>query len=559
MPRLLPMPHKAKGPLRLFALAALLLLPVVVMAPLYGRGYLLLLDMVWGPMSFADPFATAAASGLTAIFPLQLFFGVLRWLLPVAVIQQLFLTLILLLATLGAFLLTRRLKLGFWAYLAGVLYLLNPYVYERFLAGHYLVLLGYAVFPFFIAALLAWRAAPTPKSTLSLFILTAIYPVLSLHWAYIGAGFGALLLTVIWLTNTDRRRLWLGNKKLVLLTAALAAVAVIFNLYWLQPDSRTQEIIRPISTVDFEAFQTRTDPGVNIFFQVLSLYGFWQDDFILPKHYNAFWSSYTLILLVFAGIGLLAGVRQRQPLAITLALTFVPVLCIAVGYGSELTRPLIDLLRIVPGFDGLRETQKLAGLLAFTFALMVPAGLQTTLTLFPTTYRPHVGLLLGTSMTLLVFLQMAPMLTGFVGQLRPADYPLSWYQAEKTLQAAGAQKLLFFPWVGYQPLPFANDRVTANPARAFFSVPVVTGSAFENGFLESESDPQWEAVIFSLLNSETMQDKDLAFLRAQGITHIVLAKINDFDRYRFLTDFPKVFPPVFDSAEIAVYALASAR
>lgn len=538
---------------RLLPLCVLFLLPFLIMWPFYNNGYLFLLDMMWGSEVFKNTLSQNV--GLQASFPLHLILNGLSIITSVAIVQQLLLTLVLALAAFSAYALARQQKLGAWALLSSVLFVFNPYVYERFLAGHYLVLLGYAFFPLLLLAFTAFLRAPQWRTAMVFFGLATVAPILSLHWAYLAAGFLAVYAGISFLLAPRPQRRQLLTRTLPLLLGGLV-VAAVLNLFWLQGDSRTQTQVGSFSAADFEAFQTQPDPQFGAIFNVLALYGFWQDDFILPKHLNAFWWAYALLTVFLAAVGLFTLIRRRQTLGVTLAVLFLPILLVAVGYGSTLTRPLIDLLLPLPGFAGLRETQKLAGLIALTYALAVPAALQAGAKRFSPPRDRQAAALLGMSFLFCVLVQMAPMLSGFAGQLRPSDYPSSWYAAADTLKAAGAQKLLFVPWTGYQPLPFADGRVTANPASAFFSLPVVKGSAFENGFLEAESSPAWESTMFSLLNSEPLLSEDVAFLHAEGITHIAMAKINDYERYHFLWEYPEAFTLIYNSPEIAIYELS---
>ncbi len=149
-------------------------LALFILLPLMRPGYILTLDMIFTP---------------TLRMPVEvnnsyLFYGLLHWLnyvLPSQVIQKLLLFGILVLSGVGAYRLVIKLSscqvfklagsesesdelsafnfqlsTAVWgAYFAGIFYMVNPFVYSRFMAGHYLVLLGYALMPFFTIAL--WR------------------------------------------------------------------------------------------------------------------------------------------------------------------------------------------------------------------------------------------------------------------------------------------------------------------------------------------------------------------------------------------------------------------
>src|SRR6185369_15302574 len=134
-------------PLAVYAGVALLLL-----LPLLGSGYILTLDMVFTPR-------VPMPQTVTSSYLFHVLLHALTFVLPSQVIEKGLLVSIVLLAGVGMHRLLRQIMLpiggsGLAAYVGGLFYIINPYTYSRFMAGQYSVLLGYALVPFFFAALL---------------------------------------------------------------------------------------------------------------------------------------------------------------------------------------------------------------------------------------------------------------------------------------------------------------------------------------------------------------------------------------------------------------------
>src|SRR3989344_5411861 len=148
------------------------ILTILVVWPLYRAGRIFLLDMSWPPVI---DLADYLRNGLEPGFALTLVIKLLSFVASTALLQKIVLTLVLLFAaycmyrlsyTVYSSLITMTAsprrpgsRATIWpssyATLSGLLYMINPWVYERFLAGHWVVLLGYAVFPLYILCL--WR------------------------------------------------------------------------------------------------------------------------------------------------------------------------------------------------------------------------------------------------------------------------------------------------------------------------------------------------------------------------------------------------------------------
>jgi len=549
-----------------FAFTAIVL---AVMLPLYQSGFVFLLDMIFTPN--LDLGNYLKGESLSASLPITILIKLFSFILPLEIIQKIILSLVLFLPGFFMYKLAKLFLPMKWAVLSGVFFMLNPYVYERFLAGHWYVLLGYAFFPLLVKFFLEFLEKSNNKNFLKFALLFSVFPILSLHWAYISFWF-LILLGIVYFAVRNKNSVFVipakagiqdstmfddkhlegaSHYRIVFQTFIkyIACSIILFltiNSFWLVGFLSSSGAYYKFSLNDFKAFATQSDPTFGVFFNVLSLYGFWNVDYFSAKDFFQFWWIPTLIILFFTGYGIYklclgryepslvpkidASEDSRRPMAqilcLTLTIAFIPIVLLSVGYGSEITKPIINFLyEFLPGFKGLRETEKLVGLLAFSYAILFSTGgfffakkLKYVFPLF----------------LLIPFLVAWPMLWGFSGQVKTSDYPKSWYQANETLKQDENNKLLFLPWHGYPRLSFAGYRRIANPAPRFFQAETVFGKNIDNAYLLECDQGIWDKKMFQLLQGFETLDENIDFLRSQGITHILLAKEADYERYGFL-------------------------
>ncbi len=543
-------------PDNLLSLRAVLLAALAVMLPVFFQtGYLFLLDMVWGPGLQPGDFADQ----MPAHYPLILLFDVLVRFLPAEFLQKLLLSTLLYLCAASMFNLARLYIPHAWAVLSALAFMLNPYVFERLAAGQWLVLAGYAFFPLIIFLFLHFLKSAHSADRWLLALALAVYPILSPHWAYM-AGFFLLLLGLIDAFKTLRRRR--AEKTLPGKTAeewlSLSAASALFFL--LASHSALESWPGSYGAYadpgGFEAFRTVADSSFGIYFNVLALYGFWQNAFLLPKDVFAYWWLTALSTVLFSLLGLIHLSRQRSSLARAASLAFVPALLIAVGFGDATTRPLSAFLAAhLPGFYLLRETEKAAGVLAFSYALFFPSGARLSALRLRQSAAPRarrlIPPLLWSFSLLLVLLSVSNMFRGLGGQLRAYAYPASWSEAD-ALVGGGGRQALFLPWHGYMPLDFAGSANVANPARAFFRSAIVSGRNLDNAALRDPAQGEWNRRIAELLDGRATLEESLPYLHQQDIGYVILAKTFDFDRYVFLDQTPAL-RKLYDAPEIAVY------
>ena len=518
---------------------------VGIMAPLYAPGFIFLLDMVWGPrIDIAD----VMRNGVNHNFPMTALLSLLNLAIPADIIQKILLTAVLFLPGISMYALARRTLPISWAMVSGLLFQLNPYVYERFVAGQWKVLLGYGFFPLVLLFLLAFLAQRKEKHWWIFALSFAVYPLLSIHWSYI-AGIFLLVFGIVWL-GQNRKFPALLSRIAIRRSLVLAALFLLVNSFWLVGFFAASGSYIAIGEGDFSAFATRPDSVWGGFFNVLSLYGFWRSVYLLPKDFLSFWWVLTPIMIACATAGAIVSIRRRDALCVATTLVFLPAFLIATGDASPITQSLNRMiLDGLPLFGGLRDTAKAIGVLAFAYALLAPVGVRA---IVPATARPAAA----GAMFLLPFLTAGTLLGGAMGQLKVYDYPRAWYEADTILREDGATGVLFLPWRAYLQLDFAGGLTVANPAQAFFSSPVIAGQNTDNPFLLDAEANLWNQKMTSIIQGVETIEENRPFFAEQGVTHILLAKTDDWERYEQLVTAAPL-ETAYESATIAVYAFTA--
>lgn len=530
-------------------------LAFLITIPFFAPGYIFLMDMVWGPnIQVGD----ILDDGISADFPLMIFMKVLSIAWPAETVQKLLLTSVLFLSGSLMHGLSKKFISGKWAILSGIFYMLNPWVFERFFAGQWTVLLGYAYFPFAVLKFWEFLERPSSKKFAYFVIVFSIYPIINLHWTYISLLFISLFVLVHF--YSERNLSCLVSRTCVKLLEFFLVIFAIVNSFWLVGLFSAKNTFEQITLIDFGAFQTRADPDFGIFFNVLSLYGFWNGSNYLPKDMFPFWWIVSLAILAISFWGMLELAKKKHRLALSVMIAFLPALFVAVGYGNEYTKKLVDFLFLyLPGFRGLRETEKVAGFLAFSYAFFLPFGAKNLAENFSKGFggigkklSGHLFFSLGVALALM---SVHNIFWGFSGAIKPYEYPKTWFEVERMmLSSQQRNKILFFPWQGYPEISFAGNVKAINPASAFFSSQIVTGKGLDNTFLLETDQGIWDRKIFNIVQGVETIDLNSAILNSDRVNFIVLAKFPGWDKYGFLNE-AKNLERVYDSSDITVWKI----
>ncbi|HSX01876.1 MAG TPA: hypothetical protein VLI05_01025 [Candidatus Saccharimonadia bacterium] len=504
------------------------LLGLLILGPLLRPGYILALDMSWVPQ-------LRSPAAFTSSWPFYELLWLVGLVLPSMVIQKLVLVACLAVAGVGAYWLVRRAALlnnEAAGCLAGVFYIVNPFVYTRLMAGQYLVLLGYALLPWFVGVL--WRLLDRPSWRLAAILaaLAAAIGFVSIH--DIGLMAVVSLVSAVAVGWGRGRRLW----QIASWLGAVAAGWLAANLFWLVPFilGRSPEArqVAGFGADQYVAYATTSD-GVGVSFNTLILQGFWDDphgSYVLPSSRALFWVAVALLAVLII-LGLWRTVRERDRLGLALTAAGVVGWALAMGVaGPGLLGLLSDwLLRHVPFYEGYREPQKWLALSALAYAYLAGIGLAWALTRL----RDWVKEATALAASMLPLAAVPMLLWGAGGQLRSADYPASWYALAQQLAAEPANgRILALPWHEYIGLNFAG-RTVANPAPAFFGPRLVSSDNPELlGARSTTRQPLNDAIETQVL-AGSYYVHDAGFkLATLGVSEVILFKQGDWTYYDWL-------------------------
>jgi hypothetical protein len=452
---------------------------------------------------------------------------------------------------------------------AGTLYAVNPFVYARVLAGHWYLLLGYALLPLAVRSSHeylrdgGWGALRTA----ALWATLATVPDPHVAGLF---GLAAVVLTVV---NARARRSLDGFRRLGRLGAAYAAV----NAYWILPAATAMSTgatqLSSYTVADLRAFSASGTIAGNVPLSVAMLWGFWRDAAVTTADLVGLPTTLALFgALLFLAV---SGARSSDDsFERGLAALAVVAFFLAMGASTPVSRALWDVLFAhVPGAVGMRDTQKFVALLALSYAFLgaagveqlwnglgtragsprdVAGGLRETLERLPSpTARALVVGLFVLSLALPVALTL-PALGGFWGQLHPVSYPDDWERANERLAADDDEfRVLFLPWHQYVAFSWTG-RTVATPADAFFGPPIVRGRNLEIGGIGTQvTDPTHRRVDRLLADREAVDDFGAA-VAPLGVKYVALSKEADYRAYDFL-DEQDDLSVVLETDEIVLY------
>ena len=489
-------------------------LALAVAGPLLAPGLVLAVDLSVVPhphlpsMYWGLPTGTHGAP--PSRLPFDLLFVAAGQIGAVAVLEKCLLLAIVFLAGLGMHRLAPVRHAGA-RYFAGLLYAVNPFVYDRLFTGEWYVLLGYALLPWAFAAFDGvargeWRAAWR-------FALTA---------TAVGAASPhmlVLLAVLVALDGTIRAR---GHVAATLGASALAAVLTVAgSSYWLFAHTGVGELWQHVSSAQLALYETVSDRRFGIVGNVLGLYGYWNDVFPL-KTYAPYWPAGAAALLALAVLGAALLARRTSAWSVAAAAAFGVVLALGTrGPGTgTLFRAVLDHVALARSF---REPQKGVALLVFGYAYLGSGAVDLVAARGAFTRR-SAGIALTAAVVALPVLYGYRELGGLWGGLQTSAYPAAWSDARALLdREAATSNTLFLPWHGYYTPPFAHGRVVANPAASYFDTPTIVSRSVGEPGAGDNSDARDAALTQLIARAPQLTDLG-SCLAPFGVSHVVVAQ-----------------------------------
>lgn len=508
------------------------LLALVIMGPLLAPGFVLTMDMVFTP-------ELRAPDHVDNTFLLYWLLHVLNFVLPADAIQKILLVGTFVLSGVGVYrlLLQRRQADRLWviaAHIASFLYVCNPFVYDRLMAGQYGVLLGYALLPWFALAYLKFVAKPAISSSLQVAIWLVGISVVSVHTI----GFALIVAAgLTWFTWPNiKERAAFGRY-----TVLIVGIFILAGSYWLVPTAlgqgRIADSVQTFSSTQRQAFATADTNGETSLGAVLGLQGFWQDTrglYILPIDFTPQWGFVRLALLSVIGIGVWRAWHARRREALLFAGLSIVSIVFALDIGGDF------LVQTIPFFAGYREPQKFVALLALSYAYFMAWGVYALLWR-ASRWRQWIAYPGAAVFTMLILAFTSPLLFGAQGQLRAAAYPQDWQAINERLGSDSRDfAVLYLPWHLYMSYDFAG-RIIASPAPDYFDKPMIVN---DNPELAGVSPQFYNATkhdISQAILPAAQKGQNIApLLRKHAIEYVLVAKELDYKEYTYLQAQPQL-------------------
>ncbi|WP_020106269.1 hypothetical protein [Nocardia sp. 348MFTsu5.1] len=515
-------------------------LSLVITAPFFRSGYLLIADMVSTPRSHLTDSAIGLGVGAPRAVPQDWFIALTSPVVDGGIIVKVLTTLALILTGVGYGRLVRVALPGSGS--AGMLVgttvaIWNPYVAERLLQGHWSLLFGYAAIAWiFLCAnrirrhpgyisysvLAAWLAIAglTPTgSMLALFTLVAalLVPVAVSCPHRIAAKTGGVALA-IWVTSA-----------LPWIMASLLGSGSATS----DPDS-------------VAIFAARAEPGLGTFGSLLGLGGIWNADAV-PASRTAVWAAVAtaaLLVVVAAGVPTLYRRRRNPPVAGAAGLATASIVLITLASTDPGIAVLEWAVDTVPGAGLLRDTQKWVALAVPLYALAAAAAVQASRRWVPRGFAAVV-------VAVLIVAPLPDLAWGVGNKVTVSTYPTDWQQVAGHIPADEGDVLLL-P-TGMNRLYDFTGHVSLDPAPRLLRADVLqTGELVVGGRAVDRTESRATAAESALLSGASPAE-----LAELGVGWVLVEG-------RLAADSPArptldAATEVFDGEDLRVYWIEGAR
>lgn len=511
---------------------------------LLSSGYILTLDSIFSENVFRLSDVLYGLRYTYSITPLIAFLNFLNVIVPVEFIQKASYFLIFFISGISAYSLCPE-KWGAGRYYAGLLYMLNPFIYVRLLAGHWLLLLAYAVTPFVVKSFIGFFKNHSTKNTIIVsVILTSVF-FLETHTPFLLIMlFGVFFLIKLAESKNNPAK----ASRLLKSSILVGLFLLILNSYWLVPAYIGNSTpLGEISGPDLHTFTTKSDLNFNTIFTTASMYGFWRGGYTYTKDLLPYWHLFFVFILFLAVHGFVSKYRDIEHGTYVKGFGVIAVLSalLAAGISGPLAGTFEYLFNNIIIFKGFREPHKFVALLVLVYAYLGGLGVGEFERYVKTKITTHSGsaykkiaawLIIALALST-PFIYSFTMFNGFWGQLEPTDYPNDWYEVNNYVNRDQQDfNILFLPWHAYMDfkwLPTHQKRI-ATPASIFFDKPVIQGDNMEAGSIYSSSTNPVSRYIEFLFTKKYEIDNFGELIAPLNVKYIILTKEVDYKSYDFL-------------------------
>jgi len=543
----------------------------IVLPWFFNHGYLFFTDMSWG--------AQIKLNFYSGWFLTNVFLKSLSFLLPMDLIQKIFIAITLLTVLLGAKkIVDNFLSNKYSIFIVSLFAIFNPFIYDRMMYGQIGIVLAFAFLCFLVGYLLEYLNKEKNSQILVAGIFTAFSIQFSMHFIFFVGAFWLLFIIAFILKKR------MISKKLLKGVALVIIFVFVLNFNWILGMSlgitpQAKSISSGIQKQDFIAFQTSGKTGLEALKNVVMMSGFWGKDqyrYIDLTKVKEGWGRSFVLLLPLILLGILSGLKIIKPknseelrienrelsknkadhskggihnskflilysrmLAVGLIILYVIAIILAVGIRLPVAREITYwMFEHIPFYKGMRETQKWVAVIVVIYLIFLSIGVKR---LFQFKIIEKNKIIVSIFLSGVIIMQAPLMLWGLGGQVKPTEYPQDWYEVNEFIKLESYKvhkvenvcndSILFLPWHMYMGFSWIGN-VVSNPAYKFFSCPVIQGSNMEwGGIYNNSGDTKSEAIqnwIFTKGQMDLLSNNEI------DIKYVILAKEVDWKDYLWI-------------------------
>jgi len=531
---------------------------VVVLWQLLSSGYVLTLDMVFGP----HVNLTSNARDLLNTIPTWYLLSFITSILGGWIAQKILLITIVFLMfyfPLRYFKKIFNLEDTHGAeYLVSIFYVVNPFVYERFLAGQWNVLLGYVLLVPIIAYLIQFCRDWNKNNSLKLLASIIILGMVSTHIL-------VMVLIVISISIICNLIFLKGNRAFLKKSLLLGLGVLILSSYWIVPAILAKTTPLTIMGPEhWEVFKTTGNGLFGALGNVLSLHGFWNERgiwaerFMFPNENG--WIFITSLIALFSIIitGIYSGLKDkilRRKVILIICITLLAVI-FSCGVGDGIFKNInMWMFENISFWKGFRDSEKWSAIVALSYALFIGLGARQILLWIKNIKCKKI---IFTLLIAVPIIYTPMMLFGLYGQIKTVNYPESWKVVNNVLKQDKNCKALFLPWQQYYELKFNDYILTGNTSRNYFDCDIVAGKNMELGSINSQggNDLEYDLIEKVVMDNKANPDEGVEFLKQKGIKYIIYTDdYVDLDSYKYPFIGSKNLKKVITSDGVYLYRL----
>lgn len=250
------------------------------------------------------------------------------------------------------------------SFYAGLLYMINPYVYIKMISGQWFFLFPYAIFPLLLKIFIDLLGKKETKEMTKFTFLLSIV-AFNIHMLIIAL----IIMTIIFI-------FWLNKHRDIRIIKILLTTAILFTLlnsYWIIPVLTAKNtVVANIGNKDYEVFAPKGG-----LFDIASMHGFWLEGYLYSRDFLPGWQILYLIILSLTILGFIYYYKDQKIGIYVKAFAVIGILGFILASGVN--GPFGDIVRWL--FDntllkGFRDSQKFVAMLVLAYSVLGGLGLN---------------------------------------------------------------------------------------------------------------------------------------------------------------------------------------